>query len=69
VGNPTANDPLGERIDISNFGQMVEAVVDARIERRLAGRTSKQLDGVPDSVLVHELIARGWAVFKPQLDR
>lgn len=65
MGAPTRDDPLGQNPDPTSITEMLEAVVDARIEQRLRGRASKLFDGVPDMQLVHELLARGWAVFKP----
>lgn len=66
MGKPTADDPLGTKPDPASFSEMLEAVVDARIEQRLRGRSSSRFNDVPDTHLVHELIARGWAVFRPR---
>lgn len=63
---PTPNDPMGQRPDPTSVSEMLEGVVDARIKMHLTGRTSEQFDGVPDLHLVHELLARGWAVFRPR---
>lgn len=68
MANPTQGDPFGERKDLASFSDMLEGVVDARIEQRLRGRASRDFDGVPDTALVHELIARGWAVFRPKVN-
>jgi hypothetical protein len=43
----------------------MERVVDARIEQRMRGLTAKRFHDVSDMVLVSELLARGWAVFRP----
>jgi hypothetical protein len=65
VSEPTADDPHGLRPDPASFAEAMEKMIDARIEQRLRGRALKEMDGVPDMVMVHELIARGWAVFRP----
>lgn len=65
MGKPTADDPLGQNPDPADAGDMFNALIDARIELRLRGRTSKQFEGVGDVALVNELLARGWAVFHP----
>jgi hypothetical protein len=62
---PTAADPLGQRPDPASFAEAMEKMIDARIDARLTGRTSDQFKNVGDLALVHELIARGWAVFHP----
>lgn len=67
--DPTADDPLGQREDPADAGQMLEKLIDARIDRRWIGRASDQCRGIPDAVLAMELIARGWAVFKPQVNQ
>lgn len=67
MGLPTLDDPLGERPQIGAIGDALEKVVDDRIIMHLKGRTSAQLDGVSDMVLVQELLARGWAVFRPNI--
>ena len=66
VGKPSPSDPLGQRPDPSDFGDAMNAMIDARIEQRLIGRTDERFSGVADVALVHELLARGWAVFRPQ---
>lgn len=63
---PTLADPLGVRDNPASILGAFEKVIDARIEERLRGRTTERFDGVQDIALVHELLARGWAVFKPQ---
>lgn len=63
---PTRDDPLGQRPDPTDFFAAITKVVDERIGMHLQGRSSQQFDGVADLALVHELIARGWAVFRPQ---
>lgn len=65
MGKPTRGDPLGTNPDPSDFGDMLNDVVDRRIRAVLAGRTDAQFDGVPDTRLVLELLARGWAVYRP----
>lgn len=67
MGKPTPNDPLGQRPDPADFGDAMNAMIDARIEARLRGRTNDQFDNVHDMSLVHELLARGWAVFRPTM--
>lgn len=66
---PTAGDPMGTKPNPESVIGAIEAVIDARIERCLTGRSSTKFDGVPDVQLVHELIARGWAVFRPQANQ
>lgn len=66
MGKPTPDDPLGQRPDPADFGDMINHLIDARIETRLAGRTDARFDGTPDMTLVRELLARGWAVFRPK---
>ena len=61
----TKQDPLGLRPDPANFGEMLEKVVDARIDYAWRGRTIADLDNLSDATLVLELTARGWAVFRP----
>lgn len=68
MGEPRPGDPFGEKPDPTSFDDMIGSVVDARIEMRLRGRIDSRFDGVPDIHLVHELIARGWAVFKPKVN-
>lgn len=58
-------DPLGQRPDPTSFGEMLEKVIDARIDARWKGQQDARLDGVSDAKLVLELIARGFAVHKP----
>jgi hypothetical protein len=65
VGNPTPGDPLGMKPDPADFGDAMNAMIDARIETALRGRTDTRFNNVPDAALVHELLARGWAVFIP----
>ena len=65
MGQPTANDPFGEKPDIGSFAAAIEAVVDERIMWHVRGRTGPQFDKVTDIALVQELLARGWAVFRP----
>ena len=65
MGKPSAADPLGQEPDPTSVAEMFEKVIDARIEMRLVGCTRGRFDGVPDQHLVLELIARGWAVFRP----
>ena len=66
---PTRDDPLGLRPDPADFGDMLNGVVDARIEMRLRGRTNDRFSGIPDMQLVQELMARGWAVFYPAANK
>lgn len=65
MGRPTADDPLGQRPDPADFGDMLNSVVDAKIHNALRGRLDKRFDDVLDQHLVLELVARGWAVFWP----
>lgn len=44
---------------------MLNSIVDKRIEQAWRWRHDVQLVSVPDMVLVSELLARGWAVFRP----
>lgn len=69
MGQPSPSDPLGQRPDPTDLGDMLNAAVDARIEQRLAGRTGDRFNGVTDIELVRELLARGWAVFRPQANQ
>lgn len=69
MGKPSADDPLGQRPDPADFGDMLNGVVDARIEQRMRGRVSDRFNGVADVDLVHELLARGWAVFYPEVNK
>lgn len=62
---PTKEDPHGLRPDNASFAEMMERMIDARIDERWLGRTSNKFDGTPDAMLVLELVGRGWAVFKP----
>ncbi len=67
---PSAADHLGlgppaQGTDAS-FAQGLAQLVDERIDARLRGRASDRFHGVADMELVHELIARGWAVYKPR---
>jgi hypothetical protein len=48
------------------FAEGLSRLVDERINQRIRDRTDQRLAGIPDHVLVLELIARGWAVYKPQ---
>lgn len=66
MGKPAPGDPLGLKPDPQSVADMLEGVIDARINARVSGRTGDRFDGVPDTALVLELIARGWAVFRPQ---
>lgn len=65
MAEPTRDDPLGQRPDPTSMSEMLEAVVDARIERRIRGRSRDRFQGVADADLVLELLARGWAVYLP----
>ncbi len=67
MGKPSASDPLGQRPDPTDFGDAMNAMIDARIEMRLRGRTNGVFDNVSDIQLVHEMLARGWAVFRPRI--
>ena len=68
--SPSLTDPLGRnppaRGTDASFAQGLAQLVDERIDARLRGRASDRFNGVPDIDLVHELIARGWAVYKPR---
>jgi hypothetical protein len=65
MGRPTADDPLGERDPEDNFTKGLEKLIDERIRHVVRGRSSPSYNGHSDLQLVTELIARGWAVFKP----
>jgi hypothetical protein len=65
MGKPTANDPLGQRLDPSDLGDMLNAAVDQRIAHAWRGRAVADLSGFPDGALVLELVARGWVVYRP----
>ncbi len=65
MGTPAKDDPLGQRPDPADFGDMLNQIVDKRIEQAWRWRHDTKLVSVPDMVLVSELLARGWAVFKP----
>ena len=65
MGKPSATDPLGLRPDPADFGDMINDLIDRRIEQRLTGRTHTVFDGCRDIDLVQELLARGWAVYWP----
>lgn len=67
MSRPTKDDPLGMRPDPASFTEMLESVVDARIELRLRGAAMSKFDGFSDIDLALELIARGWAVFLPKI--
>ena len=69
MGQPTSDDPLGQRPDFANFSEMLELHIDARIAQRLRGITGFQFNNTPDMALVNELLARGWAVFKPNSNK
>ena len=69
MSEPTPYDPLGQRPDPLDFGEAITKVVDARIAHRMRGHSSRQFDGIPDTLLVHELLARGWAVFRPMTNQ
>lgn len=65
MGKPTASDPLGQQPDLGDFGDVMNGLIDTRIEMHLRGRYDDRFNGVPDAQLVHELLARGWAVYFP----
>lgn len=65
MATPTPSDPLGQRPDPASFAESMEAMIDARIDQRWRGFTGKQFANTPDAQLALELIARGWAVFRP----
>lgn len=67
MGTPTRNDPLGVNPDPTSILEMLEGVVDARIKVQLSGRALGKFDNTSDMELVSEMLARGWAVFRPQL--
>lgn len=67
MSRPTKDDPLGMRPDPTSITEMLESVVDARIELRLRGAAMSKFDGFSDIDLALELIARGWAVFLPKI--
>jgi len=69
MGQPTASDPLGQQSDPTSIADMLESVIDARIALATRGRSSAQFNGVPDFHLVQELLARGWAVFRPSANQ
>lgn len=69
MSKPTLEDPLGQRPDPADFGDVMNGLIDERIKMHMRGRTDAQFDGVADTLLVHELIARGWAVFYPAANR
>lgn len=64
---PSMKDPLGQLPDPSSFGAMMEAMVDARIAMHNRFRTQAKFDGVTNQELILELVARGYAVFKPSI--
>lgn len=68
--SPSLTDPLGlnppARGTDASFAQGLAQLVDERIDARLRGRASDRFHGVADMELAHELIARGWAVYKPR---
>lgn len=66
MGVPTRDDPLGINPDPMSFADAIESVVDARIRHQLRGRSSDRFNDTSDMQLVSELLARGWAVFRPQ---
>lgn len=69
MGKPTSDDPLGLKPDPTNFADMLDAVIDAKVEEKVRWRTQTigaPLTGVSDMQLVQELLARGWAVFRPK---
>ena len=66
MANPNLLDPFGKQADPASIAGALERVVDERIKLHLTGRSSQQFNGVADLALVHELIARGWAVFRPR---
>jgi len=51
-----------------NIFDAIEKVIDKRIDNRLMGRTDGKFNGTKDHELVLELIARGFAVFKPMVN-
>ena len=63
---PTRDDPLGQRKDPASLYDAMEAMLDARIDQRLRGLTNARFHDVSDMALVAEILARGWAVFRPQ---
>ena len=70
MAKPTPSDPLGLRADPGSpeySGDSLAKMIDDRIAMNWCGRTTRELDGFADSVLALELIARGWAVFKPTI--
>lgn len=66
MGQPSASDPLGQLPNPTSVADMLEGVIDARIRMHLRGRVSDRFNDVSDVMLVQELLARGWAVFRPQ---
>lgn len=68
MSQPTKDDPFGERPDPTSFAEMMEQVIDARIAQAWRSRAITKFQGIPDGDLVAELLARGWAVFKPKVN-
>lgn len=66
MGKPGPSDPLGQHPDPADFGDAMNAMIDARIANAYRGRTHDQFNGVSDLALVQEMLSRGWAVFRPQ---
>lgn len=54
------------RPEPANLGDMLNEAVDRRVDMRMRGRVKDQFNDVPDIDLVSELLARGWAVFRPR---
>lgn len=65
MGTPTISDPLGDRPNPASFADMMESLVDARIDQRWRGRATNRFDDVLTSDIILELLARGWAVYHP----
>ena len=68
MGTPISNDSLGLKPDRGSLAfviEVLEGVIDTRIAQAWRGRTQIAFSGMTDSQLALELIARGWAVFKP----
>lgn len=69
MSQPSKDDPLGMKPDPTSFTEMVDALINAKVEDAVRWRTSttgQDLRGITDMQLVQELLARGWAVFRPK---
>jgi len=70
----TRDGPLGLRPDPASLSDMLDSVIDEKVAKAvrwhgISGPSGYDLEPVADMVPVRELLARGWAVLRPDTNK